>query len=235
MPGCKRYSVPAMSAKGHDHGLEAIGAILGETSLRSELLSDRELDASVGHALRGLGRGEDAWLFAYGSLIWNPSFRHAERRRALLQGYHRGFYLHSRINRGTPQQPGLVLGLDRGGSCRGLVYRIEAAHVKHEFRLLWRREMPLGSYDPQWLTVHARGKPVRALAFLVRRRASAYAGRLSDEEIVTRLSNACGIYGSGADYLIATAEGLARCGIRDAYVERLRELMRHSRRCNDVD
>lgn len=213
----------------HDRAWEAARAKLRETSLRSEVLSDQQLDASVRRALRGLRRGEDAWLFAYGSLIWNPSLRYTERRPALLEGYHRGFYLHSRINRGTPQRPGLVLGLDRGGSCRGVVYRIEAAHVKREFQRLWRREMPLGSYEPRWLTVHARGKPLRALAFLARRRASAYAGRLSDEEVVSRLAHAQGIYGSGSDYLVATADGLARCGIRDAYVERLRDLLSRSR------
>lgn len=204
---------------------DRVRAALANTSLARELLSPAALERSLRQALHERRKGDDVWLFAYGSLVWNPMLRYVERQSAILFGYHRGFYLLSRINRGTPEQPGLVLGLDRGGSCRGMAYRIAAEHAEQELRMLWRREMLLGSYQPRWLNVRVHGKAVPALAFVVRRSASGYAGRLSDEDIIARIACASGFYGSGADYLIATADGLARCGIRDPYLERLRRLL----------
>lgn len=195
------------------------------TPLAPLLLSDAELDASLQATLEAVPAGEDLWLFAYGSLIWNPMIRFRERRPATLHGYHRGFYLLSRINRGTPQQPGLVLALDRGGCCHGVVYRIARAEAESELRLLWRREMLLGSYQPRLLPLRAQGQTVKGLAFVVNRAGSGYAGRLSEEETVQRLLKARGYYGSGAEYLLRTAEGLLESGIRDRQLLRLRELV----------
>ncbi len=112
----------------------------------------------------------DVWVFGYGSLIWNPMVVHTERRRATVHGYHRGFYLYSRINRGSWDNPGLVLGLDRGGCCHGMVFRIPGHMVEQEFRLLWRREMLTGAYHPRWLRIRSgearRGWPRAARACL---------------------------------------------------------------------
>lgn len=202
-----------------------IRSTLRGTPLERQLLSDAALESSLREALRHLPPGKDAWLFGYGSLVWNPMMRFAERRTATLYGFHRGFYLLSRINRGTPQRPGLVLALDRGGCCRGVAYRIAREHVEAEFRLLWRREMLLGSYRPRWLPVYAAGRRLEALTFVANRAASGYAGRLGDEEIVACLAGAKGFYGTGAEYLHATAEGLARSGIHDAHIERLSRLL----------
>jgi cation transport protein ChaC len=187
-------------------------------------LSDEELDASIRCTLGGHAPGEDVWVFGYGSLIWNPLFHHLERRTATLRGYHRRFCLWSVMGRGTPDNPGLVLGLDRGGVCRGVAYRIGAAHAAEELRLLWRREMVVGSYCPRWLKVETpqRGAhgptEVRALAFVVNREHANYAGRLSDECVARSLATARGHIGASAEYLARTFEGLAAHGIHDRHL-----------------
>jgi cation transport protein ChaC len=189
-------------------------------------LSDEELDASIRCTLSGHAPHEDVWVFGYGSLIWNPIFHHLERRTATLRGYHRRFCLWSMMGRGTPENPGLVLGLDRGGVCRGVVYRIAAHHAVEELRLLWRREMVVGSYCPRWLRVDAprhgsaRGvtEEVRALAFVVNREHANYAGRLPDERVAHALATARGHIGASAEYLLKTFEGLAAHGIHDRHL-----------------
>ncbi len=190
-------------------------------------LSDEELDASIRCTLAGHAPGEDIWVFGYGSLIWNPLFHYLERRTATLRGYHRRFCLWSMMGRGTPENPGLVLGLDRGGVCRGVVYRISAHHAVEELRLLWRREMVVGSYCPRWLKVeapgHASREDVRALAFVVNREHCNYAGRLPDERVATALATARGHIGASAEYLMKTFEGLAAHGIHDRHLAGLRE------------
>jgi len=112
---------------------------LARSSLAPELLSDEDLEASLRRTLWRHTPGADLWLFGYGSLVWNPSVRFLERGPAMLHGYHRRFCLWSRINRGTPERPGLALGLDSGGCCRGVVFRIPGAEVEAELRILWRR------------------------------------------------------------------------------------------------
>ena len=91
----------------------------------------------------------DIWIFAYGSLMWNPGFAHAERQPALLHGWHRSFCVYSHRYRGTPDRPGLVLGLDRGGSCRGVAYRVAQEKARDTLAYLWDREMVLGVYRPR--------------------------------------------------------------------------------------
>lgn len=186
-------------------------------------LPDSEFNASLGAVLAALGPSAECWVFAYGSLIWNPLFRYVERRPATVHGFHRCFCLRSRMGRGTPERPGLVLGLDRGGRCHGIAFRIARAEAEHELTLLWRREMVLGSYSPRWVKVRASEEPLRALAFVVNRRHPHYAGKLPAETIVATLAEAHGKFGSGADYLLQTVDCLARNGIRDARLEALRE------------
>jgi cation transport protein ChaC len=117
----------------------------------SRLLTDDELRASLESTLRDWDRTSDLWLFGYGSLIWNPGLPTVEALRSKVHGYHRGLYLWSRVNRGTPEQPGLVLALDRGGSCTGMAFRLAAEGSMPHLEALWRREMPMGSYRPAWL------------------------------------------------------------------------------------
>lgn len=185
------------------------------------LLSDDALHASLSQTLAAREPGQPVWLFAYGSLIWNPTFHFAERAPARLHGYHRGFYLWSRLNRGTPEQPGLVLGLDRGGSCGGVAYRLDERMLGDELLLIWRREMIAGTYMPRWMQVVHGGRRLRAIAFVVDRGKPWYAPRMSDEAAVRVIARARGHYGSCADYLLQTAQALRDHGIRDARLEAL--------------
>ena len=200
------------------------------TPLANLLLSDEQLAASMEAALRTAPTPGDLWLFAYGSLVWNPMVCFTERVPGRIFGYHRRFCLLSRINRGTPEQPGLVLALEKGGSCSGMLYRIPAAAKTKELRLLWRREMLMNSYVPRWLPARGdKGAVIPALAFVVNPRCSGYAGRLPETEIVRRLTQAHGLYGSGTDYLKATAAGLAASGLRCRHLETLvKQLAAHT-------
>ena len=110
---------------------------LSGATLPFRLWTPEERQASLDDALRHWPAGEDVWVFGYGSLIWRPDFDFMERRLATLRGHHRALCLWSRVNRGTPECPGLVFGLDRGGSCRGLVYRLAGEQVPHSFPALW--------------------------------------------------------------------------------------------------
>ena len=126
----------------------------------------------LGETLRSWGGG-DAWIFGYASLIWRPEFDSVEDRPATVYGWHRSLAMRSRVNRGTPECPGLVFALVQGGSCRGRAYRIEGARVEGELRRLWDREMPNGIYDPKWLPCRTPQGVVRALAFTLDRRTRA--------------------------------------------------------------
>lgn len=191
------------------------------TPLERELLSAEALEQSLQAVLASEHARGDVWLFAYGSLVWNPAFEFIERRVAMVQGFHRRFCLWSRINRGTPHRPGLVLGLDNGGSCHGVVYRVGQAHAEHELRLLWRREMLLGSYRPHWLHARTPDGAVHALAFVINHQASGFAPHMDDEQIVDVLTQGEGRFGKGLDYLRETVAGLAASGVPDHHLERL--------------
>ena len=201
---------------------------LERTPLATKLLSEEALEATLQEALASPHRRGDVWLFAYGSLVWNPVLDFDDRVVATVHGYHRSFCLWSRINRGTPERPGLVLGLDRGGRCPGVAYRIPERLAEGELRLLWRREMLLGSYSPRWVHTTRAGEPFRALAFVVNRQASGYAGRLPPERIVETLRHGNGKLGNGIDYLRQTVDGLAAAGIRDPHLLRLDALARRT-------
>jgi glutathione-specific gamma-glutamylcyclotransferase len=161
------------------------------------------------------------WLFAYGSLMWNPGFAPAELRQALLHGFHRRFCLYSRDYRGTPERPGLVLGLDRGGACRGIAYRLPADCAAEAFDRVWAREMTGAVYRMRRIRVQTEAGPVEALACVVRRQSPDYAGRLSPEEAAEMLAHAVGGRGTGRDYLASTLRHLEELGIRDRLLHRV--------------
>ncbi|HZV93250.1 MAG TPA: gamma-glutamylcyclotransferase, partial [Caldimonas sp.] len=157
---------------------------------------------------------------------WRPEFVAVEERSATVHGWHRALEMHSRINRGTPDCPGLVFALVAGGSCRGRAYRIERSRVDAELRRLWCREMPTGVYDPRWLPCRTPQGVVRALAFTLSRHSPSHTGTLPDEKMVEILRTANGRYGSTLTYLVETATTLRSCGIRDRDIERLVALAR---------
>src|SRR5262249_7434624 len=152
--------------------------------------------------------GSDTWLFGYGSLIWNPCFEYAERRIAKVVGWHRRFCLWTQLGRGSAKRPGLMLGLERGGSCRGVAFRVSAPMVEAELDIVWRREMVTDAYVPTWVnTATAEGR-VRAVAFTINRRHPRYSGLLSERQIVEAIALAEGRLGTNRDYLLNTVQHL---------------------------
>ena len=184
-------------------------------------LSDEALAASLAATLAKKPAGSGWWVFAYGSLLWNPLFPFADAKPATLHGLHRHFCLWSLGSRGSVKVPGLVLGLDRGGTCHGVAYRLPARCARAELALLWRREMVVGSYKPRWLQVHSSGHSLTALAFVVNRAHPQYAGRLATAKQAKVLAAAQGVFGSSADYLERARVALVTHGIVDPYLEEL--------------
>ncbi|ANN65788.1 gamma-glutamylcyclotransferase [Bordetella bronchialis] len=195
------------------------------------LWTEAERQASMEDALKHWRTGEDVWIYGYGSLIWRPEFDYVERRLATLHGYHRALCLWSRVNRGTPESPGLVFALDRGGSCRGVVYRLQGGLVPRFFPQLWAREMSTGAYLPRWLSCATDAGTVRALVFVMDRTSPAYIPALPEEEVLAIVRRASGRYGPCIDYVTQTAQALREAGIHDrrlARVARLLAAQRHT-------
>jgi glutathione-specific gamma-glutamylcyclotransferase len=175
---------------------------------------------------REWGGRSDLWVFGYASLLWNPEFAFVEHHGAYVRGWHRALRMASRINRGTPERPGLVFALLPGGSCHGAVYRVARRAAPDVLLRLWQREMPTGVYDPRWLPCRTSGGTVRALAFTLSRSSPQHTGHLPDRQLVEILRHARGRYGTTLDYLLHTARCLAERGVRDAEIERLVALAR---------
>ena len=187
----------------------------------------RDPQPMLAQALRTWGGHEDLWVFGYASLIWRPEFDAAEQRPATVHGWHRALQMRSRVNRGTPECPGLVFALVPGGSCRGMAYRIERRRGATEIERLWAREMPTGVYDPKWLACRTPLGVVSALTFTLSRSSPAHTGAVPDPQMIDILRCASGRFGSTLDYLLDTAASLRGCGIRDREIERLVTLARH--------
>jgi len=181
-------------------------------------LTDEQLSRSLKATLDERPKGAGWWVFGYGSLLWNPLFPIAEARAAMVRGFHRRFCLQSLASRGTRERPGLVLGLEPGGACRGVAYRLPSPLALDELSLLWRREMVVGSYRPRWVRLLAGGRHLVALTFVVRRDHVQYT-RLTNAEQAAIIADACGEFGSSCDYLMRTRAALASHGIVDAYLE----------------
>jgi cation transport protein ChaC len=168
--------------------------------------------------------GHDLWLFAYGSLMWRPGFAFEERRRARLTGFRRCFSIYSVHHRGTPERLGMVLGLDRGGVCEGIAYRIAAPHVDQVRRYLRARELINGVYREALVPVELEGEPraeVMALAYIVERAHPNYARALPLVTQARLIKAAKGVSGANIDYLVSTVRHLRDLGIRERELERL--------------
>jgi cation transport protein ChaC len=192
------------------------------------LHNDADYDASLRDLLAaGPWQGQDVWVFAYGSLLWNPAFEVAEEVPAVLPGWHRAFCIRLTRFRGTPEQPGLMMSLTPGGSCRGALHRIAADAVPSSLSKLWRREMTVKppNTPPRWVTAKARGADVRAIVFAANRRGANFVAGLTNEQIADVLCKAAGHWGSGAEYLMQAVDQLERLGIRDANLWRLQQLV----------
>jgi glutathione-specific gamma-glutamylcyclotransferase len=167
-----------------------------------------------------LGDMGDFWVFGYGSLIWRPGFAHVETRRARLHGYRRSLCVYSFVHRGTRERPGLVLGLDRGGSCVGLAFRVPNELRDEVVAYLRERELVTSVYLERLLPVRIEnGSGVMALCYVVDRSHTQYAGRLTVEEAAGIVVGGVGQSGRNEDYLFNTVDHLQALGIRDHWLE----------------
>jgi len=169
---------------------------------------------------------EDFWVFAYGSLIWRPDFEFLEAAIGRLQGWHRSMCILSTHYRGCAERPGLVLGLDHGGSCLGRAYRVEARKAAEVREALDLRELVTGVYEPRFLPVHLRdGRTVKAYAYLAVRQHVQYHPPQDMDHSATLIRQGHGHGGSARDYLAHTVEHLRSLGIRDRRMEALLRLV----------
>jgi cation transport protein ChaC len=164
----------------------------------------------------------ELWVFGYGSLMWRPDFPHVERRPARLAGAHRALCVYSWVHRGTPERPGLVLGLDRGGTCRGVAFRVAAEDWDAVLANLRLREQVTAVYLERMREIRfADGAAARALTYLVDRSSGQYAGKLDEDQQFRLIAHARGRSGENRDYVINTAAHLVALGIPDARLDRL--------------
>lgn len=166
-------------------------------------------------------------LFAYGSLIWKPEIDHVAEQAGTARGWHRSFCLRIPRFRGTPERPGLMMALDRGGQCRGVLYELPPDNLDLQFGRLFRREFTFKpvSNMPRWIRVRSDSGPAHALAFVMNRASPIYAGRLTPAEVADVLASACGHWGTGAEYLLNTVTHLEAKGIHDTSLWRLQQLV----------
>jgi cation transport protein ChaC len=156
------------------------------------------------------------WIFAYGSLMWKPGFAFEERVPALIRGFHRSLCIYSNRHRGTPEKPGLVLGLDRGGACRGIAYRVAPERVAETRAYLTDREQINKVYLEAWPLVRLNdGRKVQGLAYVVDRRHRQYSGRLSHDEVLRLVRQGHGQSGECRDYVLSTIDCMAEIGVID--------------------
>lgn len=172
---------------------------------------------------------EDLWVFGYGSLLWRPGFPFVEKVPARMTGLHRSLCVYSFVHRGTPEKPGLVLGLDRGGACRGLAFRVAAADRAATIAYLREREQITAVYLEVLRNVTLLGKPertVEALTYVVDRGHPQYAGKLSLDQRLHLIRQGHGRSGPNPEYVLATVAELERLGCRDAELHALAERLK---------
>jgi cation transport protein ChaC len=162
------------------------------------------------------GPQQDLWIFGYGSLMWRPGFDYVERQLGWLRGYHRALCIYSHVHRGTPERPGLVLGLDRGGSCRGVAFRIDAAKAETTIAYLRAREQVTAVYVERRVRVRLDDRrEVEALTYVVDRRHVQYAGKLPLDTIVEYVRAGVGKSGDNPAYVLNTHRHLTELSLRD--------------------
>jgi glutathione-specific gamma-glutamylcyclotransferase len=169
---------------------------------------------------------QEFWVFGYGSLMWRPGFAVAERRGASLRGLHRALCIYSHVHRGSPDRPGLVMGLDRGGACRGVAYRVEPADWPATLAYLRAREQVTNVYLEVERSVRLIGEDERvvtAITYAVDRSHPQYAGKLGIEAQLALIGQGRGRSGACADYVLSTAQHLRELGIKDRLLHTLAE------------
>ncbi len=194
----------------------------------AEAATDADYQQFVQDILAGSDGSGQVWVFAYGSLIWKPACDFVEIRTGLLRGWHRAFCLGwNTWFRGSKSNPGLMLALDRGGSCKGALYRLPPGQAEENVEKLCRREMSQkpSSFPPRWVTVATEHGPVRAFTFCIDRNSGRYVSGLSETQVADVLAKAVGSRGSMVEYLFNTVSHLEQLGIHDPHLWRLQEMV----------
>ena len=193
--------------------------MLEEAPGAMSLMDEAAFEASRQSILRRAEAAGQLWVFAYGSLIWNPLIEVAESRPARLVGHSRQFCVWAHIGRGTPEEPGLWLALGPGGKAGGMALRIAREDWDRETLILWRREMISGVYRPEWLELETEAGPLPCCAFLANPDHERYAGPLSREQVAAAIARGEGSLGTCRDYLFTLNERLRETGHADPYLE----------------
>ncbi len=196
-------------------------------------LSHSDREATRQKALAGR-LDADLWIFAYGSLLWDPAFYFEEVREAFLDGYQRRFCMRTQIGRGCPEKPGLMAALDHGGDCHGLAFRIAREKIDWETEIIWKREMITGAYDPTFLEVETPLGPVEALVFVMNHQSDRYVSDMAEAETARIIATGKGVLGPNLDYLVNLVEHLELLGLEDTAIFRLHDLARQIADSNEL-
>jgi len=189
----------------------------------ADLQTDEARARMTAKVLASRPEPDSFWVFAFGSLIWNPDFPYAEQRRARVPGWQRSFCMGpDRRYRGNPENPGIMLSLDTGGSCEGVVFRLSEATLATDLASLIAREPPL---DPEWVTAETEDGTLKALAFVNKPGWIGYVSGMTAPEIAAQIAPAVGMFGSMADYVHNTAMHLHDLGIDDPTVWQMQDLV----------
>lgn len=190
-------------------------------------MSDQDYERVIEQLFAEGGSLDEVWVFGYGSLLWKPAFDATEKRPARVQGWHRAFRFRVARFRGTRECPGLMMGLDRGGQCDGMILRMARHRVRDDLGVLLRREMVTVDTPnvPRWLVAQTDRGKVRAIGFVIKPSSPHYAGKLTLEQAADIVAVAAGHWGSCADYLRQTVVHLEELGIHDKNLWRLQELV----------
>ena len=190
-------------------------------------MSSQELSASFQGMLKGRNLENGVWVFGYGSLMWNPDFKFAEKITGVVSGFHRRLCLKSTVYRGTPDYHGLVFGLDQGDSCQGMAFRITPEHLETELQIVWEREMFAETYIPTWVSVQTKQQNVSAITFVINPEHEHYVPDLALEDVAQRVVRAEGKCGTCHDYVQNTVKCLHQLGLRDPVLEQLLTLIEY--------
>ena len=193
------------------------------------LMSDEDRVLAIQEALSQAPSLDEVWIFAYGSLIWNPAIHFAEREKVLVDGFHRSFCFWTVLGRGCEENPGLMMGLEPGGSSNGLAYRIDADDLGTEMDILFRRELMSYVYKPTWVDAtlaESPDKTIKVLAFVVDPEHERFCGELDESTLVRHIATASGPLGRNCDYLFQLTEHLRELGFSDEPLLQLEAMVR---------
>lgn len=194
-----------------------LGDKIKSISGSDKVLTTKELLNARRNIIPDKGIGEDIYIFAYGSLLWNPTVDYEEECLAKIYGFHRSFCMKTKLGRGSFKKPGLMLGLDRGGSCRGSALKLKKSEAIKNIDILFRREMVTGAYKPKLLkTILEDGRKVMSLAFTVDKKHKNYFQNKAIRTKATMISNAHGFLGTCEEYFSNTLQSLSELNIVDS-------------------